>query len=62
MVTPVIFYNFITVGLTDFNGLYSSETQLILAAAIISMVLPLAIFFLAQRVFIQGIVITGVDK
>ncbi|MCC6614239.1 MAG: carbohydrate ABC transporter permease [Anaerolineae bacterium] len=54
--------NPITVGLTEFNGLYSSETQLILAAAIISMILPLTIFFLAQRVFIQGIVITGVDK
>lgn len=54
--------NPITVGLTEFNGLYSSETQLILAAAVISMVLPLAIFFVAQRVFIQGIVITGVDK
>lgn len=54
--------NPITVGLTEFNGLYSSETQLILAASVISMLLPLAIFFLAQRVFIQGIVITGVDK
>jgi multiple sugar transport system permease protein len=54
--------NPITVGLTEFNGLYSSETQWILAAAIISMILPLAIFFIAQRVFIQGIVITGVDK
>ena len=54
--------NPITVGLTEFNGLYSSETQLILAAAIISMVVPLTIFFLAQRVFIQGIVVTGVDK
>ncbi len=54
--------NPITVGLTEFNGLYSSETQLILAAAIISMIPPLAIFFMAQRVFIQGIVITGVDK
>jgi multiple sugar transport system permease protein len=54
--------NPITVGLTEFNGIYSSEPNLILAAAIISMVLPLAIFFLAQRVFIQGIVITGVDK
>lgn len=54
--------NPITVGLTDFNGLYSTEPQLILAAAIISMILPLTIFFLAQRVFIQGIVITGVDK
>lgn len=54
--------NPITVGLTEFNGLYSGEPQLILAASVISMVLPLTIFFLAQRVFIQGIVITGVDK
>jgi multiple sugar transport system permease protein len=54
--------NPITVGLTEFNGLYNSEPQLILAAAVISMILPLMIFFLAQRVFIQGIVITGVDK
>lgn len=54
--------NPITVGLTEFNGLYSANTELILAASVISMVLPLAIFFLAQRVFIQGIVITGVDK
>lgn len=54
--------NPITVGLTEFNGIYSSETQLILAAAVISMIIPLAIFFVAQRVFIQGIVITGVDK
>ncbi|RMG87139.1 MAG: carbohydrate ABC transporter permease, partial [Chloroflexi bacterium] len=54
--------NPITVGLTEFNGIYSTEPQLILAAAIISMILPLAIFFMAQRVFIQGVVITGVDK
>lgn len=54
--------NPITVGLTEFNGLYATDTQLILAASVISMLLPLAIFFIAQRVFIQGIVITGVDK
>lgn len=54
--------NPITVGLTEFNGLYNTEPQLILAASIISMILPLTIFFMAQRVFIQGIVITGVDK
>ncbi|MBZ0289578.1 MAG: carbohydrate ABC transporter permease, partial [Anaerolineae bacterium] len=52
----------ITVGLSEFNGIYSREPQLILAASIISMIIPLTIFFLAQRVFIQGIVITGVDK
>jgi len=54
--------NPITVGLTEFNGLYNTDPNLILAAAIISMALPLLIFFMAQRVFIQGIVITGVDK
>jgi multiple sugar transport system permease protein len=52
----------ISVGLTFFNGLYQTNNELILAAAVISMILPLAIFFVAQRVFIQGIVITGVDK
>lgn len=52
----------ISIGLAEFNGLYSSEPQLILAASIITMILPLAIFFVAQRVFVQGIVITGVDK
>jgi multiple sugar transport system permease protein len=54
--------NPISVGLTEFNGLYNSETQLIMAAAIITMILPMLIFFFAQRVFIQGIVVTGVDK
>lgn len=54
--------NPITVGLTEFNGLYEQHTELILAASVISMILPLTIFFIAQRVFIQGIVITGVDK
>jgi multiple sugar transport system permease protein len=54
--------NPITVGLTEFNGIYNTDPQLILAASVIAMALPLTIFFLAQRAFIQGIVITGVDK
>ncbi len=49
----------ITVGLTFFNGLYGSQPQLIQAAAIMTLVIPLIFFFLAQRYFIQGIVITG---
>jgi multiple sugar transport system permease protein len=52
----------ISVGLTFFNGLYSSEPQLILAASIITLLPPLILFFLAQRIFMQGVVITGVDK
>ena len=52
----------ITVGLTAFNNLYSAQTNLIQASALISAVIPLLIFFFAQRVFLQGIVFTGVDK
>lgn len=49
----------ISVGLTFFNGIYASQPQLIQAAAIMTLVIPLILFFLAQRYFIQGIVITG---
>jgi multiple sugar transport system permease protein len=52
----------ITVGLTAFNNLYSQQTNLIQAASLVSAVLPLLLFFFAQRFFLQGIVFTGVDK
>ena len=49
----------ISVGLTFFNGIYASQPQLIQAASMMSLVIPVILFFLAQRYFIQGIVITG---
>ncbi len=52
----------LSVGLTTFNGLFDSSPQLIQAASIMTIILPLTIFFFAQRIFIQGVVITGVDK
>jgi multiple sugar transport system permease protein len=52
----------ITVGLTAFNNLYSQSTNLIQAASLLSAVIPVIVFFLAQRVFMQGVVITGVEK
>ena len=52
----------ITVGLTAFNTLYSQQTNLIQAASLISAVIPVIVFFFAQRVFMQGIVVTGVEK
>ncbi len=51
----------IAVGLFRFNGLYSSEPQYIQAASVLTMIIPLLIFFFAQRFFIQGVVLTG-DK
>ena len=52
----------ITIGLTAFNNLYSQQTNLIQAAALITAVIPVIIFFFAQRIFMQGVVITGVEK
>jgi multiple sugar transport system permease protein len=52
----------IGVGLSYFSGLYGTEPHLILAATLLVLALPLAIFFAAQRVFLQGIVVSGVDK
>lgn len=52
----------ITVGLTAFNNLYSQSTNLIQAASLLSAVIPLLVFFFAQRVFMQGVVVTGVEK
>ncbi|PKO14486.1 MAG: carbohydrate ABC transporter permease [Chloroflexi bacterium HGW-Chloroflexi-10] len=52
----------ITVGLTAFNNLYTQSTNLIQAASLVSAVVPVIVFFFAQRVFMQGVVITGVEK
>ena len=52
----------ITVGLTAFNRLYAQSFNLIQAAALITVVIPVIIFFFAQRFFMQGIVITGIEK
>jgi multiple sugar transport system permease protein len=52
----------ITIGLTAFNNLYAGRTNLIQAASLISAVIPVIIFFFAQRIFMQGVVITGVEK
>ncbi|GJM43018.1 MAG: ABC transporter permease [Ardenticatenaceae bacterium] len=52
----------ITVGLNGFNGLYEGQDNLIQAASLTAAVIPLVVFFFAQKTFIQGVVITGVDK
>ncbi|MEJ5247302.1 carbohydrate ABC transporter permease [Caldilinea sp.] len=52
----------IAVALPRFNNLYGSNPPLIQAASLMAMALPVLLFFLAQRVFMQGVVITGVEK
>jgi multiple sugar transport system permease protein len=52
----------ISVALARFNYQYGSDPQFIQVGALLAMLLPLVIFVLAQRFFVQGIVITGVEK
>lgn len=52
----------LAVGLQRFSQIYSSQQNLMMAAGILTMLVPLLIFFLAQRIFMQGVVITGVEK
>ena len=47
------------VGLTTFQGAHQSNTNLLMAANVMSMVPLLVLFFVAQRYFIRGIATTG---
>jgi multiple sugar transport system permease protein len=53
-----------TVGLQAFSAVYSGSGSgfLTQAAALLALIVPVAIFFLAQRVFMRGVVISGVEK
>lgn len=52
----------ISVALSTFNGIYGQQPQLIQAASLMTLLAPLLLFVVAQRFFVQGIVITGVEK
>jgi multiple sugar transport system permease protein len=52
----------ISVALARFNYMYGSDPQYIQAGALMTIALPLILFVAAQRFFVQGIVITGVEK
>ncbi len=52
----------ISVGVQVFNFQYGPHPELIQATSLMAMVLPLIIFFFAQKVFMRGVVITGVEK
>jgi multiple sugar transport system permease protein len=52
----------ISVGVQLFNYAYGSRPELVQATSLMAMVLPLAIFFVAQKIFMRGVVITGVEK
>lgn len=52
----------IATGLARFNSIYSEQVELVQAATLMTIVIPMVVFFFAQRAFMRGIVITGVEK
>jgi len=52
----------IAVAMARFNGIHSTNPHLIQATALMALIVPLLIFLAAQRYFMRGIVITGVEK
>jgi multiple sugar transport system permease protein len=52
----------LSVGIQTFNAIYSQQPHLIQATSLLALALPVVIFFMAQRFFMRGVVITGVEK
>jgi multiple sugar transport system permease protein len=52
----------IAVGVQIFNFQYGPQPHLVQATSLLAMILPVLLFFFAQRFFMRGVVITGVEK
>jgi multiple sugar transport system permease protein len=52
----------ISVGLRTFNTLYDSQPNLIQSGAMLALIIPVMVFLFAQRVFLKGIDLSGVQK
>jgi multiple sugar transport system permease protein len=50
----------LAVGLQTFNALYAVNTNYIMAASAVMILPPIILYFLAQRIFTQGIVFSGI--
>lgn len=49
----------LAIGLSQFRGIHNVEWNLLMAASVLFMLPVIVLFFLAQRIFIQGISLTG---
>jgi multiple sugar transport system permease protein len=50
----------LAVGLQTFNALYAVNTNYIMAVSAVMVLPPIILYFLAQKIFTQGVVFTGV--
>ena len=52
----------ISVAVQQFNYQYGPHPELVQATSLMALIVPVVMFFFAQRVFMRGVVITGVEK
>jgi multiple sugar transport system permease protein len=52
----------LSLGMQKFAALYVTRPPLVQASAILAIIVPVVVFFLAQRAFMRGVVMTGVEK
>jgi multiple sugar transport system permease protein len=52
----------IAVGLSRFQGIHFNNPGLVQAGVLMTLVIPVVLFLIFQRVFVRGVVITGVEK
>ncbi len=50
----------ISLGLQMFNAIYRNNDALLMAASVMTLVPVVILFFIAQRYFIQGVVVSGI--
>ncbi len=51
-----------SIAIQQYNALYATQPTLIQASALMTMAVPIIVFLLAQRAFMRGVVVTGVEK
>jgi multiple sugar transport system permease protein len=52
----------ISVAIQQFNYAFGTRPHLVQATSLMGMIIPVVIFFFSQKVYLRGVVFTGVDK
>jgi multiple sugar transport system permease protein len=52
----------LAVGLQRFNGIHYRNPAYVQAGTLMTMLIPVVLFLIFQRVFVRGVVVTGVEK
>lgn len=50
----------LSLGLATFRGLYSTQWGYLMAASVVVLLPALALYFVAQRLIVEGIALTGI--